>query len=282
MRRGFRVATLEEVRRFGRSGLEAQKLLPPIRGGAGLSLSNNGAGGTSGTGVTTANSGGASGNAFDVVSIGTGETLTFDNTWVVNPGDLAYKITSAATAAANYVSWTTSLGTLTTNQTLSGRLYYVTSGTPTSSVRLMQVLNGSTVLLTMYQESGAGYMSIHDSAGTLQGTGTATALTANTLFRIEFVLTGIGTASGTAAVTVYSGNTTTVFGTAYSGSAINFGTLAPNTIRYGLTTANASVSSSYYIGSILLTDAGVMPGPESAASSAAVSPFFPRRMPLGV
>lgn len=78
---------------------------------------------------------------------------------------------------------------------------------------------------------------------------TGTALTANTWYRIEAVLTGIGggTTAGTYAVTVYVGTSATVLGSPITGTGRNFGTLAPNTLRVGITTANASVSTSYQL-----------------------------------
>lgn len=284
--RGFRVATPEEVVRYAGGDLarlRELRLLAPMRGGA-LPLANNGTGGTAGTTVTTANSGGASGSAWDAVSIGTSEADTYDDTFNVVAGAHMLKLTSAATVAANYVSWTTSLGTLSTNQTLGGRLYYVTPGTPTSSVRLMQILTTSTVLLTMYQESGSGNISIHNSAGTEVGTGMAgSALTANTLYRIEFSITGIGTTSGAFTVNGYTGNgSTLVGGASYTGTAASFGTTAPNTIRFGLTTANSSVSTAYYIGSMLVNSTGTLPGVDTGGGGATVAPTRPLVIPQAV
>lgn len=250
-----------------------------------LLLTNNGSGASPGTTVSTAGSGGASGTPFDAVSIGTGETDTWDDTFNVLAGEHMMKFATAATVAANYVQWSTALGTLAVNQTLSGRLYYVTAGTPSTSIRLMQVLNGSTVLLTIYNDSGAGTISVHNSSGTLLGTATSGSLAAATLYRIEFVLGGIGTTSGTFTVNTYLGNSATLLGTSYTGSAAGFGSLAPNTVRYGLTTANGTASASYYLGSLQLDDSGSLPGPDTGAASGAAAPgatFFPRRMPIAV
>lgn len=229
-----------------------------------LPLANNAEGGTAGVTVSTANSGGASGDAWDVVAIGASETLTYDATNPAHGSGLDDKLGTFTTVTAVYVSWTTSLGTLSTNQRLAGRIYWVPPvAPPGSSNRVVQILNGSTILCTIYHASGTGFLEIHNSAGTLVGSASNTSLTAGTLYRIEFDFTGIGTAaSGAGTVRLFVGDSTTQTGTDATCSAANFGTLAPDTVRFGITTANGNVSSNYYADAIQLNSTG-MPGPES-------------------
>lgn len=80
---------------------------------ASLTLLNNAEGGTNGTTVTTGNSGGASGNAFDVISMGAGTTLAFDNAQIMH-GALAYKVATGSTVTTALEEWTSSGGTQTT------------------------------------------------------------------------------------------------------------------------------------------------------------------------
>ena len=204
------------------------------------------ANGTVPTGGSGGNTGGSSGDYFDAVTIGTGETLVFDSAQFAN-GARSYRHTTDATVHAQYLQWAAQLGTLSTNQTLFVRWYYRAPSIPSSSVRMLQILNGSTVLLGVIHASGSGDVGVQ-AGTTTQTPQTATALTANTWYRIEGHFTGIGggTTAGGYTLTVYQGNTQTQQGNQITGSSKNFGTLAPNTLRLGVTTANGSINSTYY------------------------------------
>jgi hypothetical protein len=230
----------------------------------GLRLANNGAGGSNGTTVTPANSGGASGAAWDVVSIGASEANTFDNTYVVKSGDLGYKLTTAAAVAANYVAWTTSLGSLSVGQTLSGRFYYVPPASAiTSTIRLMHILGGATVLCGIGHVNTVNNIQARVAADAVGGPTTGSALVVGTLYRIEFAFTGIGTAAGTMTISVFAGaSTTPLSGYPITASALNFGSLAPDTIRFGICTAAGMASLNQWIASVELDDTGTLPGPE--------------------
>lgn len=227
-----------------------------------LPLYNNGLEALANTTVPTGGSGGNTGGASgDYVDTVTGTTITADSANFAN-GARSFKIVTATTVAACYFAFTTQLGTLSTNQTLNVRYYYRTPGTPTSSVRTCQILNGTTVLCGLNQGSGTGDMQVRGSAdAAVTGGLTGTALAASTWYRIEAAFTGIGSATlGACSLGVYQQNTNTLLGSLVSPTGQNFGTLAPNALRIGITTANASVSSTYNFDDPAFSTTG-MPSP---------------------
>jgi len=229
-----------------------------------LLLANNAEGGTNGTTVTTGNSGGTSGNAWDTVSIGGTTTLTYSTANPAHGSGLGYQFTQPATLAACNLQWSTSMGTLSTGQTLAGRLYYFPPvAIPASSIRLITITAAGAVC-SVFHASGTGKLEIHDSAGSLTGSASSVGLSASTMYRIEFLFTGIGTSttSGAGTVRLFLGDGTTAQGTDATSSSSNFGTVAPTTIKFGFGTANGTASQSYYLDGIQVNDSG-LPGPET-------------------
>lgn len=100
-------------------------------------LLNSFEGGTSGVTVSAANSGGASGNAFDVVTIGTGGTFAFSSAHAAH-GSLSASVGTGGTAAATYVTWSTSIGT---PAQVWFRMYLYFPSLPSAATRLFTVLN---------------------------------------------------------------------------------------------------------------------------------------------
>lgn len=197
-----------------------------------LPLVNNLNGGTHGTTVSTANSGGTCGDAFDTVTPGAGQTLTFDNTKPAHGEGLGFKLVTAAPAVAGYVEWGASLGTLGVNQTLAGRFYIVFPVVPPfSSLRLIRILNGTTLLCGLNLASGTGKLVIRNSADVDSGAG-GTSPTAGTLSRVEFKFTDIGSATlGACTARFFLGDGTAAQGTDASGTGLNFGTLRADNDR---------------------------------------------------
>lgn len=171
---------------------------------------NTANGGTNGTTVTTGNSGGGSTTAWDLVSIPTGQTLTYSNTQAFD-GTLSYKITNdTSTAAGALLRWGDTLAL--TSAAL--RVYVYLPGTnPTVAVNLatFSTNNSGTiasscklVLMT------TGKLQLQDSSST--GIWTSTnVLPTNTWVRLELYATpgatstsgvvGAGYATGTGALT---------------------------------------------------------------------------------
>jgi hypothetical protein len=246
-----------------------------------MNLSNSCEGITAGTSVTAGSqTGGASGDAFDSVTTGTA-TLTADATHPAHGTGVGYDITQPATLSVCYLAWTTSLGTLSTNQTLYGRVYMYIPTIPTTSTRVVQFLNGTTTLGSLSIASGANSIQWRNNADSSVGV-VGTAMPTNSLIRMEFQVTGLG--GGTTALggtaNWYTGDNATTANTPSTLSGAAGGTLAPNAVRYGCASASGAVSSSLWIDGMNINDIG-LPGPETVAPPLALA-YQPHRMPLGV
>jgi hypothetical protein len=224
----------------------------------------NPAEGTSGASITTAPGASTSGDAMDTTS-GTG--ITFDSVGAAH-GATGWKFATAATVVAAYFGWTTSLGTLTTNQTMFVRIYFRSSvAAPTNSLRICQILNGTTVLASINHASGAGSVELRATGDVaVTNNHSVSSLAANTIYRIEVQFTGLGTTTGHGWLDVWQGDTATRSGTAVSNLAMSYGTLAPNTVRVGVCTGSAQPSSSIWIDDFALsaTSMPAIPGGTAA------------------
>jgi hypothetical protein len=226
----------------------------------------NSAEGTSGSAITTAAGTASTGsNTFDTL---TGTGIAYNSLGAAH-GSTSFQFTTAATVVAAYLAWTTSLGTLATNQTLYVRFYFRFPATPTSSVRMCQILNGTTLLTGLNCASGGAALEVRTSADALATGGSAGNMSANAgvVTRIEAAYTGIGggaTAGGCVAQW-FTGDSGTASGTATVTGA-NFGTLAPNALRLGITTANASVSTAYQFDDPAVSATGMPAIPGGVAS----------------
>ena len=210
-----------------------------------LPLSNSSEGGSNATSVTTGNSGGASGDAWNTV-VSSGSFPTFSSTNPAHGTGLGYRFETANPVVPLYVQWDTSLGTLLTDQRLAGRFYYKAPSIPTSSVRMLTFLNGNTFLCGIFHASGTGQIGIrlsNDASGNLSAVGIT-----NDLHRFEFDFQGIGggASAGKGTVRIFVGDDTTEIDSVTQ-VASNFGSLAPDRARFGITTANATVVASYYM-----------------------------------
>ena len=116
-------------------------------------------GGTSGTTVTAGsggNSGGASGQFFEVVSIGPGAAVTFDNAHA-SSGALAAKISTGATSTSAFLRWSTQLGT---QAQVWFRFSAYFTASPAAAIRVFLAqggLNNASVYV-----NAAGFLEFHD------------------------------------------------------------------------------------------------------------------------
>lgn len=117
-------------------------------------------GGTNTTTITTGNSGGGSGNAFDVVNIGSGSGVTFDNTHA-HTSSLAGKMASGTGNGAT-VRWSTTIGSQTQ---VWGRQYIYITANPSADLSIFS--NGFDLYVT--------------STGKVKLVGIATATSTNSL-----------------------------------------------------------------------------------------------------
>lgn len=221
-----------------------------------LLLRNNGDGGTDGAAVTIANSGGASGDAFDGVT----GAPTYASDAPLN-GE-AIKVAMGPTVTANYVTWSTKLGTISSTY---GRFYFRMSALPSSTLRIMRFLSGSTVCCEFVLQSGTNKLGLKNTAGTDAPTAVPAAggLSANTWYRVEFQISSFGTTTGAATWTVYAGNSTTPIGSA-STSAANFGAASANSVRMGAV-QGGDANASYWFDGFNVNDTA-LPGPDGGTT----------------
>lgn len=248
-------------------------------------LENSAEAGVAGNNVLTTDTG--SGDPWDVVTPGTGAPLTYSAAHPAPNGSLGIDVAEPATVVASYFGWSTSLGTLSTSQTLYVRFYYWHAATPSSSLRFLRIANGSTLLAALQNGSGTNQLQGRDSADATASTVTA-ALTVSTVLRIEAKFTGLGGGAGAGAVEQrwYVGDSTTISDSVIT-SALNLGSAAPNQVLFGATTANSSVSTTYSFDGWGVSDVdwlgpqvlGPVPGPAVDANYSRFPKYRLRRGP---
>ncbi len=145
-------------------------------------------GGTNGTTITTGNSGGASGDAFNSVTVGTGNTLTYNNTTGKVTQTLGAKWTFGGTN--NGTALWTGLGSLTGQVWF--RATFVASAIPTVGnwFGVLQANTSSSVRCAAIGLRTDGKIQVYDAAGlAITASTSSTVLSPNTMYRIEFAVT---------------------------------------------------------------------------------------------
>jgi hypothetical protein len=113
-----------------------------------------------GTAVTTANSA-VGGNAFDLQSIGAGNTQTYESDHVAH-GTQAQKFVLAASAhPETYVAWTTSIEASVTESW--GRVYLYRTANPVSSHNIVRCYDSSSVIGAFIRITSTGKVSALDN-----------------------------------------------------------------------------------------------------------------------
>lgn len=153
---------------------------------ASLRLDNNAEGGTNGTTVSTANSGGASGVPFDIVSIGTASTLTFDNTHPAH-GLLGYKYVTGSPAANCFAGWQSPIVTGPLLKVWARKYYYMTAYS-SSQIRLLRATSTGTLRAAVAIDS-TGHVVLLDASGTGRGTSVGV-VPLNAKYRLEAKFVG--------------------------------------------------------------------------------------------
>lgn len=165
------------------------------------------------------------------------------------------------------MSWTTALGTLTTNQRLAGRFYIRISALPTGTHTFVRFLNSSTTLAGIQMSTTGTLRAVGSGAAAVGTAGTFTMAT-NTWYRVEFDFTGIGggATAGGATIRIFLGDGTTAQGTDATASGVDFAALAPTIYRNGYQgSTGLPASASTWLDDLVLNSTG-MPGPAVAAA----------------
>lgn len=197
------------------------------------SFSQNFEGGTNGSNITAANSGTAPNTAFAAPTLSGSTTITYASAAAVH-GSLGMAITYTG-AGAGYIPWT--IAPADSAQRTVVR-FYVTPPTGTTSQSLMYFRNASAQAGQINIDISAHFQLIN-SAGSAIATAT-TALTGGTTYRVEAAMTpGATTTAGIFEITVYTGDTSTVFwSTTVTGA--NLGAAALTTVRFGASNTPAA------------------------------------------
>lgn len=233
-------------------------------------LRNNLENGTNGTTVSTANSGGTGNTAFNVVTIGSGGTLTFSSTEAAH-GFLSAKLVEPASVVNVSLAWSTSL-TATSIPTVYFRAYVWLSALPTAGVRLFSILNGSTFIGGV-QLNTTGKLSALNAAGTSQTfpgngiTSTTNAINVGSWSRIEGFITGSATV-GQVSVSIFN-SMDSVTATETQATAATLNTSSAITqIRFGDPSSVASFT--IYLDDLGASDTGYL-GPAQIIGSGSVT-----------
>lgn len=221
---------------------------------------NNAEGGSNTTTVTTANSGGNSGIKWQVVTIGTSSTLTYDNTHVAH-GALAYKFVNAA-ATNSFVEWTTNFGTQTT---FWGRVYLYITANPSNNITIFNAATTGTQRCGIVLDTN-GKLNIADSAGGLTAIGTA--VSTGAWVRVEFTFT-INASTGSATINLYNTPNSFTSTDTVSVASKNFGGTTATQWNFGIVNSPTN-SQTLWIDSINLNTDG-FPGPDFLEQTATVS-----------
>jgi hypothetical protein len=184
-------------------------------------------GSTSGTAVSTGNSA-AGGNAWQGLTVGTGNTITYDAS--PRTGLLSLKFT-LGTTAASYVQWTPSQ---------TGRYVlefeFKISALSTGNLQIAQTRNSAGIQSLLLVNSAGGLLMQNAAGTTVAGSTSANGLvTANTWYRVAIAITpGTTTSNGRLEYAFYADPTDTVPAATWdSGATTNTGTTAVFIVRVG-------------------------------------------------
>lgn len=206
---------------------------------------NSAEGGTNGTTVTTANSGGVSGNAFGLVSIGSGAALTY-STAAAYRGSLGYAI-STTSAIAVYAGTGSGLG-----YARSRIRYYLNLGAyPSGVIQHVQVATSGGGIFYLYL-SETGQISVINAAGTAVKTFPAISL--NTWYRIEFIAQPNTSTSGVLRAAIYAGDSLTAIDS-YASTTADAGSGTINLVNFGKLNNAQTWATGGRIDSISIDDA---------------------------
>jgi hypothetical protein len=242
-----------------------------------FTITNNGAGGTNATTVSTANSGGASGTAFDAVTIQSGNGLTFDNTYAAPGGSpFDYKIISGGTSNQVYARWSTAL------QPPEPITYFrfclvapsTTIVTMNASFRIF-CLDASGGIAGFIRLNQAGTWSILDSSSAVIATSVGT-FPQDQRFRFEGYIVGGGAGQGYFEAKLFTNATDTVAAETISGVANTRGAITQ--CEFGVNTnfagwgpiwyGDLAIANTAYIGPPAYSQTWVIAGSSAAASVA--------------
>ena len=181
---------------------------------------------SNGTGITSGNSGGASGDAFDLMTLGSGATATADTSKSAH-GSVSMKLATGVSAADCVAEWTTKIGSQTVNY---GRAYLWIGSNPGTNHRLFDLVASPNLCGAIYLTTTGKLQPVDTGGGQMTITTNSVAL--SQWIRIEWKYTA-STTVGQAEIRLYNTADSTT-ATETQVSAASFNTQASfNEYRFG-------------------------------------------------
>lgn len=152
---------------------------------------------SNGTGITSGNSGGASGDAFDLMTLGSGATATADTSKSAH-GSVSMKLATGVSAADCVAEWTSKIGTQTT---LFVRMYLWIPSNPGTNHRLFDLVASPNLCGALYLTTTGKVEAVDTGGGQMTITTNSVAL--SQWIRVEAKYTASATV-GQAEVRLYN------------------------------------------------------------------------------
>lgn len=227
----------------------------------GFLVENNDAGGTNGTTISHANSGGASGNAWDTVTIGSGSTLTYDNSVHHGAGQTLSSKFVVPAGITTYHFWnlTTLTGGGGSTTQLNTRQYF-----QPAAIGIKQQIHkclatvSNTFVGGIYIDT-TGHVLIEDSAFSIKQTST-TVLSAGQMYRLEYKWV-FDASAGIIEVKIFTNPDSLTPAETLTATGLNTST-AFNSCHFGVVNAGASSITSNQTG-FAASNQGAYIGPKA-------------------
>ena len=245
-----------------------------------LLLTNNFDGGSNTTTISTGNSGGTSGHAFDQVSIGGTDTLTFSNTTYAS-GSLSAKVANGTAGNTNVAIWLqNSIGS---QPAIWFRLCMFWSANPGSTCQIFRLLGASGTTCGGIGINFTGTLFMVNSVLTTELT-SANVIPLNQWFRVEGYVYTSQNGKGTLSFSLFATPEAQVPFETQTATGQSTGPAVGNA-RFGFPGNTTSVT--YYLDSIGLSNTGYLgpvsytADPSSGMPGSAIQPRIPRNSPRG-
>ena len=206
---------------------------------SGFLVENNDAGGTNGTTISHANSGGASGSAWDTVTIGSGSTLTYDNSQAHGAGQTLSSKFVVPAGITTYHFWnlTTLTGGSGSTTQLNTRMYFRPGSIGIKRQLHKCLATASNTFVGGIYLDATGHILIEDSTFATKQTST-TVLSASQWYRIECKWV-FDASAGIIEVKIFTNPDSLTAAETITQTAMNTST-AFNSCHFGIVNAGAS------------------------------------------
>lgn len=199
---------------------------------------NSSEGGTNGVAVTDLNSGGLSGDPWLNVSVGTGASIVYDNTWASH-GTLSHRLTGAAGGSVRPVM------SVTAASTIQCSVYVRFPTLWAATANFIQIVGTDSITAALLRLKLDGKFEIRNKPNAIVHT-SSTVLAVNTTYRVEFrLIKGTGATDGTIQYAYYPGDSLTPIDT-FTSSTTDVGTLDFDRVHIGKVESSPAITTSWF------------------------------------